>query len=158
TDVPVLPSSRHSPRAAARSARASTIATSALPASNNDDTSVGAVRTLWASSDNEGSTDSGCGSAVNSSRSNWPSSAPGQILTDIAVRDTSQIRNRHLGVTGCNNDNPSRIDWPRRAGGAYRVGQNVRVRRLLIGVVSTVAAVTVAAVGVDFGTAIYAEY
>jgi LmeA-like phospholipid-binding len=38
------------------------------------------------------------------------------------------------------------------------VGQNVRVRKLLIGVVSTVAAVAVGAVGADFGAAIYAEY
>lgn len=38
------------------------------------------------------------------------------------------------------------------------VGQNVRVRKLLIGLVATVIAVVVAAVGVDFGTAIYAEY
>jgi hypothetical protein len=38
------------------------------------------------------------------------------------------------------------------------VGQNVAVRKLLIGVVSAVAAVAVAAVGVDFGAAIYAEY
>lgn len=39
-----------------------------------------------------------------------------------------------------------------------RVGQNVAVRKLVIGAISTVAAVTVAAVGVDFGAAIYAEY
>ena len=38
------------------------------------------------------------------------------------------------------------------------VGQNVRVRKLLIGVMSAVAAVVIAGVGVDFGTAIYAEY
>jgi DUF2993 family protein len=38
------------------------------------------------------------------------------------------------------------------------VGQNGRVRKLLIGVISAVAAVVVAAVGVDFGVAIYAEY
>jgi hypothetical protein len=38
------------------------------------------------------------------------------------------------------------------------VGQNVRVRKLLIGVAATVAAVVVAAVGADFGAAIYAEY
>lgn len=36
--------------------------------------------------------------------------------------------------------------------------QNVPVRRLLIGLVATLAAIVVAAVGVDFGTAIYAEY
>jgi hypothetical protein len=43
-------------------------------------------------------------------------------------------------------------------GGLAAVGQNDRVRKLVIGVVSAVAAVTVAAVGVDFGAAIYAEY
>ena len=43
-------------------------------------------------------------------------------------------------------------------GGLAAVGQNVRVRKLVIGVISAVAAVAVAAVGVDFGAAIYAEY
>jgi hypothetical protein len=38
------------------------------------------------------------------------------------------------------------------------VGQNVRVRRLLIGVLATTTAVVIAAVGADFGAAIYAEY
>src|SRR5689334_5370962 len=38
------------------------------------------------------------------------------------------------------------------------VGQNVAVRRLVIGAVSAVTAVVVAAVGADFGAAIYAEY
>ena len=38
------------------------------------------------------------------------------------------------------------------------VGKNVRVRKLLIGLISAVAAVAIAAVGVDFGAAIYAEY
>jgi LmeA-like phospholipid-binding len=38
------------------------------------------------------------------------------------------------------------------------VGQNVRVRKLLIGVVSAVGVVVLGAVGVDFGAAIYAEY
>jgi hypothetical protein len=38
------------------------------------------------------------------------------------------------------------------------VGQNVRVRKVLIAAASTVAAVAVAAVGADFGAAIYAEY
>ena len=38
------------------------------------------------------------------------------------------------------------------------VGQNDRVRKMVIAVVSTVAAVAIAAVGVDFGAAIYAEY
>ncbi len=33
-----------------------------------------------------------------------------------------------------------------------------RVRKLLIGLVSAVAAVAIGAVGVDFGAAIYAEY
>ena len=69
TEEPVLPNRRHSPRAAARSARASTSATSAFPASMSDDTSVGAVRTVCASSDNDGKTDSGFGSAVNNKRS-----------------------------------------------------------------------------------------
>lgn len=36
--------------------------------------------------------------------------------------------------------------------------QNDRVRKLVIGVISAVAAVAVAAVGIDFGAAIYAEY
>lgn len=43
-------------------------------------------------------------------------------------------------------------------GGLAAVSQNDRVRKLVIGVVSAVAAVTIAAVGVDFGAAIYAEY
>ena len=38
------------------------------------------------------------------------------------------------------------------------MGQNDRVRKLLIGVISTVVAVVVGAVGTDFGAAIYAEY
>jgi hypothetical protein len=38
------------------------------------------------------------------------------------------------------------------------VGQNVQVRKLLIGCIATVTAVVVGAVGVDFGAAIYAEY
>ncbi|HYZ67098.1 MAG TPA: LmeA family phospholipid-binding protein, partial [Mycobacterium sp.] len=36
--------------------------------------------------------------------------------------------------------------------------QNVRVRKLLIGVLAIVATVVVGAVGADFGAAIYAEY
>jgi hypothetical protein len=43
-------------------------------------------------------------------------------------------------------------------GGPRPVGKNVRVRKLLIGAISAVTAVVVAAVGVDFGAAIYAEY
>lgn len=43
------------------------------------------------------------------------------------------------------------VDWA-------PVGQNVRVRKLLIGVLATVLAVVVGAVGADFGAAIYAEY
>ena len=43
-------------------------------------------------------------------------------------------------------------------GGLDRVVQNDRVRKPVIGVISAVAAVAVAAVGVDFGAAIYAEY
>lgn len=39
-----------------------------------------------------------------------------------------------------------------------RVGQNVRVRKLLIGVIAAVTTVVVGAVGADFGAAIYAEY
>lgn len=39
-----------------------------------------------------------------------------------------------------------------------RVVQNVGVRRLLIGVLATLVAVVLAAVGADFGAAIYAEY
>ena len=38
------------------------------------------------------------------------------------------------------------------------MGQNVRVRKLLIGVIATVTTVVVAAVAADFGAAIYAEY
>ncbi|KWX24703.1 MULTISPECIES: mannan chain length control protein LmeA [Mycolicibacterium] len=38
------------------------------------------------------------------------------------------------------------------------MGNNVPVRKLLIGVVATVAALVVGAVGTDFGAAIYAEY
>ena len=38
------------------------------------------------------------------------------------------------------------------------VSQNVRVRKLLIGLISAAAAVAIAAVGVDFGAAIYTEY
>jgi hypothetical protein len=38
------------------------------------------------------------------------------------------------------------------------VGQNDRVRKLLIGAIATATTVVVAAVGVDFGAAIYAEY
>lgn len=38
------------------------------------------------------------------------------------------------------------------------MGENVRVRKLVIGVVATVTAVAVGAVGIDFGAAIYAEY
>ena len=43
-------------------------------------------------------------------------------------------------------------------GGLAAVSQNVGVRKLVIGAISAVAAVAVAAVGVDFGAAIYAEY
>ena len=43
-------------------------------------------------------------------------------------------------------------------GGMGPVRQNIRVRKLLIGAISAVTAVVVAAVGVDFGAAIYAEY
>lgn len=42
--------------------------------------------------------------------------------------------------------------------GRARVGQNVRVRKLLIGVLATATAVVIGAVGADFGAAIYAEY
>ena len=42
--------------------------------------------------------------------------------------------------------------------GTTPVSQNVRVRKLLIGVLATVLAVAVCAVGADFGAAIYAEY
>jgi hypothetical protein len=38
------------------------------------------------------------------------------------------------------------------------VGQNVRVRKLLIGAVAVLTALVVGAVGADFGAAIYAEY
>jgi hypothetical protein len=42
--------------------------------------------------------------------------------------------------------------------GAIRVSQNVRVRKLLIGLVATATSVAVGIVGADFGTAIYAEF
>ena len=38
------------------------------------------------------------------------------------------------------------------------IGQNVRVRALLIGITVTIVALVGGAVGADFGTAIYAEY
>ena len=43
-------------------------------------------------------------------------------------------------------------------GEVERVGQNGRVRKVVVGVISAVTAVAVTAVGVDFGAAIYAEY
>ena len=43
-------------------------------------------------------------------------------------------------------------------GEVERVGQNGRVRKVVVGVIAAVAAVAVTAVGVDFGAAIYAEY
>ena len=43
-------------------------------------------------------------------------------------------------------------------GEGERVGQNGRVRKVVVGVISAVAAVAVTAVGIDFGAAIYAEY
>jgi hypothetical protein len=43
-------------------------------------------------------------------------------------------------------------------GGLAEVGQNVGVRKLLVGAISAVAAVAIAAVGADFSAAIYAEY
>lgn len=42
--------------------------------------------------------------------------------------------------------------------GAAAVGQNGRVRKLLIGLVATATTLAVGAVGADFGAAIYAEY
>src|SRR6202045_2249229 len=45
-----------------------------------------------------------------------------------------------------------------RGGESVLVGQNVRVRALLIGIIVILVALTGGAVGVDFGTAIYAEY
>ena len=41
---------------------------------------------------------------------------------------------------------------------AAQVGQNVAVRKVVVGVISVVTAVAVAGVGADFGAAIYAEY
>ncbi|MDT5242007.1 MAG: hypothetical protein QOD97_4205, partial [Mycobacterium sp.] len=38
------------------------------------------------------------------------------------------------------------------------MGENVRVRRVLIGLLAAVTSLVVAAVGADFGAAIYAEY
>ena len=40
----------------------------------------------------------------------------------------------------------------------FPVGQNVRVRKLLIGLLAAVTSLVVVAVGADFGAAIYAEY
>src|ERR1700719_1676421 len=45
-----------------------------------------------------------------------------------------------------------------RGGESVLVGQNVRVRALLIGIIVILVALTGGAVGGDFGTAIYAEY
>src|SRR6202030_577128 len=45
-----------------------------------------------------------------------------------------------------------------RGGESVFVGQNVSVRALLIGIIVILVALTGGAVGVDFGTAIYAEY
>lgn len=53
------------------------------------------------------------------------------------------------------------VSRPERVGvgpGGPRVGQNVRVRKLLTGVLATILAVVLGAVGTDFGAAIYAEY
>ena len=72
--------------------------------------------------------------------------------------DTSQIRSRHLVVTGGLTITRHLTISRAEQGGAGPVGQNGRVRKLLIGLISAVAAVAVAAVGVDFGAAIYAEY
>jgi LmeA-like phospholipid-binding len=58
----------------------------------------------------------------------------------------------------CSNDNPPPADQPRRTGVVRPIGKNVRVRKLLIGVLVTVGTVAVGAVGADFGAAIYAEY
>ncbi len=68
TDVPVVPRRRHRPRAAVRSVRASTTITSALTNCSTDDTSVGAERTVWDSSADEGRTEFGCASSVSSSK------------------------------------------------------------------------------------------
>ena len=72
TDRPAVLNSRHSPRAADRSVRASTSTASAVPASSNEDGSGGAVRTVCGSSDNDGRTGSGCSSEVSSNSSNKP--------------------------------------------------------------------------------------
>lgn len=47
---------------------------------------------------------------------------------------------------------------PRRTGHSGGVGNNVRVRKLVLGTVATTVAVILGAVGADFGAAIYAEY
>jgi hypothetical protein len=72
--------------------------------------------------------------------------------------DTSQIRSGHLGVTGGLTITRYLPISRAEQGGLAPVGQNVRVRKLVIGAISAVTAVVVAAVGVDFGAAIYAEY
>src|SRR5271156_6040849 len=72
TDRPAVLNRRQRPRADDRSLRASTSTASAVPASSNEDGSGGAVRTVCGSSDNDGSTGSGCSSDVSSSSSNKP--------------------------------------------------------------------------------------
>ena len=69
-------------------------------------------------------------------------------MTDITVLDTSQIRSRHLGVTGALTITRHMVISRAERGGVGPVGQNMRVRKLLIGAISAVTAVVVAAVGV----------
>ena len=52
-------------------------------ASNSDATTAGAERTVWDNNDNAGSTDSGCGSTVSSSKSNRLSSALDGRLPEV---------------------------------------------------------------------------
>ena len=56
------------------------------------------------------------------------------------------------------NDSVPPAGKPRRTGHSDGVGNNVRVRKLLIGAVATTVVVILGAVGADFGAAIYAEY
>src|SRR6185437_285929 len=158
-DLPVEPNRRHRPRAAGRSRRASTIKMSALPASSNDETSGGAVRRAWASSDKDGRTTSGFGSAVSSNRSKQ---APPAFVGKASPKIHGEIRS--LTARSLNDSlqpGLSRADDGDDAHLKVRVGHNMRMRKALVGAVAVLSAVLVvllAAVGADFGTSIYAEY
>ena len=135
TARPAVLNSRHRPRAADRSWRASTSTASAVPASSREDGSAGAVRTVCGSSDNDGSTGSGCSSEVSSSSSNEPLQLWGKGIPQI--RNTIwRLRPGHLTITcdlalGFGRCEP--VDgWEPRG----RLGHNSRMRRMLVGVIS----------------------